>query len=439
MNKNSNFLRSVPLFAMAALGFPWPASAQDLKERLGPAIQAVEPKVIAWRRDIHQNPELSNRETRTAALVAEHLRKLGLEVRTGVARTGVVGILKGGKPGPVVALRADMDALPVTEATGLPFASKVRSTYNGQEVGVMHACGHDAHTAILMGVAEVLAGIRKDLPGTVQFFFQPAEEGPPPGEEGGAKLMVKEGVLDGSGAPEAIFGLHVGPGLPGNFYYRAGGSMAAADIIRIKVEGRQTHGASPWQGIDPITVAAQIITALQTIPSRQLDVTKAPVVVTIGRIQGGVRSNIIPDSVDMEGTLRTLDKGMREEAMRRIRLTAENVAEASGAKATVTFDAVAPVTYNDPELTRKMLPTLQKIAGPEGVREAPARTGAEDFSYFQEKIPGFFFFLGTSEPGVNPDTAPPNHSPLFTVNEKTLTAGVRALAGLAIDYLNSGR
>ncbi|HEV2843478.1 MAG TPA: amidohydrolase, partial [Thermoanaerobaculia bacterium] len=252
-------------------------------------------------------------------------------------------------------------------------------------------------------------------------------------------LMVKEGVLDGPGAPEAIFGLHVGPGLPGNFYYRAGGSMAAADVLRIKVEGRQTHGASPWRGIDPITVAAQIITALQTIPSRQLDVTRAPVVVSIGRIQGGVRSNIIPDFVDMEGTLRTLDKGMREEAIRRIRLTAENIAEAAGAKATVTIEPTAPITYNDPELTRKMLPTLQRIAGPENVREAPARTGAEDFSYFQEKIPGFYFFLGTSEPGVDPETAPPNHSPLFTVNEKTLTAGVRALAGLAIDYLNAGR
>ncbi|HEY9422937.1 MAG TPA: amidohydrolase [Thermoanaerobaculia bacterium] len=278
-------LLSLPLI----LPLAQPASAQDLKDRIAPAVQAVEPKVIAWRRDIHQNPELSNRETRTAALVAEHLRKLGLEVRTGVARTGVVGILKGGKPGPVVALRADMDALPVTEATGLPFASKVRSTYNGQEVGVMHACGHDAHTAILMGVAEVLAGVRKDLPGTVQFFFQPAEEGPPAGEEGGAKLMVKEGVLDGPGAPKAIFGLHVGPGLPGRLYFREGGSMAAADHLRIKVEGRQTHGASPWRGIDPITVAAQIVTALQTIPSRQLDVTKAPVVVSIGRIQGGVR------------------------------------------------------------------------------------------------------------------------------------------------------
>lgn len=425
-------LLSLPLI----LPLAQPASAQDLKDRIAPAVQAVEPKVIAWRRDIHQNPELSNRETRTAALVAEHLRKLGLEVRTGVARTGVVGILKGGKPGPVVALRADMDALPVTEATGLPFASKVRSTYNGQEVGVMHACGHDAHTAILMGVAEVLAGVRKDLPGTVQFFFQPAEEGPPAGEEGGAKLMVKEGVLDGPGAPKAIFGLHVGPGLPGRLYFREGGSMAAADHLRIKVEGRQTHGASPWRGIDPITVAAQIVTALQTIPSRQLDVTKAPVVVSIGRIQGGVRSNIIPDSVEMEGTLRTLDKGMREEAMRRIRLTAENIAEAAGAKATVTIDSTAPVTYNDPELTRKMLPTLRKIVGEGSVLEAQARTGAEDFSYFQEKIPGFYFFLGTSEEGANPETAPPNHSPLFTVNEKTLTVGIRALAGLAIDYLN---
>ena len=432
--KSSPF-SSCLLLLTAVSAFTSAAPAQDLKDRLAPAIQAVEPKVIAWRRDIHQNPELSNRETRTAALVAEHLRKLGLEVRTGVAKTGVVGILKGGKPGPVVALRADMDALPVTEATGLPFASKVRSTYNGQEVGVMHACGHDAHTAILMGVAEVLAGVRKDLPGTVQFFFQPAEEGPPPGEEGGARLMVKEGVLDGPGAPKAIFGLHVGPGLPGRLYYREGGSMAAADILRIKVEGRQTHGASPWRGIDPVTVAAQIITSLQTVASRQLDVTKAPVVISIGRIQGGVRSNIIPDSVDMEGTLRTLDKGMREEAMRRIRLMAENVAEAAGAKATVVFEETAPVTYNDPALTRKMLPTLHKIAGQDNVREAPARTGAEDFSYFQEKIPGFYFFLGTSAEGVDPETAPPNHSPLFTVDESTLAMGIRAMAGLAIDYL----
>ena len=427
----------VAVFLSLAPGLAPSAHAQDLKSSLEPAIEAIASKVITWRRDIHQHPELSNREFRTAKLVAEHLESLGLEVQKEVAHTGVVGILQGGKPGGVVALRADMDALPVTEMLDVPFASTVRTTYNGQDVGVMHACGHDAHTAILMGTAEVLAGRKDDIPGTIKFIFQPAEEGPPEGEEGGAKLMLKEGVLGEPHAPQAIFGLHVWPALAGNLYYRAEGALAAADRFVITVHGRQTHGSQPWGGVDPIIVAAQIMTAIQIIPSRQLDITKAPTVISIGRINAGIRWNIIPDEVEMIGTIRTLDSQMREDVIRRIRQTAQQIAAAAGATATLSVQNVAPVTYNDPALTYQMLPTLRWAAGEQRVEETRPRMGAEDFAFFQEKIPGFYFLLGVNKEGVQAGEAAANHSPHFYVNEDVLIVGVRAMTGVALDYLSS--
>ena len=412
------------------------ARAGDLKEGTEPAIAAVESKVIEWRRDVHEHPELSNREVRTAKIVSEHLERLGLDrVEPGIAHTGVVGTLKGGRPGPVIALRADMDALPVTEMTGLSFASKARGVHNGEEVGVMHACGHDAHVAILMGAAEVLAGMRDRLPGTVRFIFQPAEEGAPRGEEGGAALMIDEGALDGPRAPEAIFGLHVTPLPAGTLHVRPGPTLAASDWLGIRVEGQQTHGSTPWLGVDPITVAAQIITALQTIPSRHLNITKAPAVVSIGKIEGGNRGNIIPDVVEMEGTIRTFDPEMREDFLERIRITAERIAGIAGAKATVEIDAYAPVTNNSPELTESILPALRWAAGEEHVHEFPRMMWAEDFAFYQEKIPGVYFFLGGNRPGVGAWEAPANHSPYFDVNEKVLIIGVRAMVGVALDYL----
>jgi amidohydrolase len=393
----------------------------------------IESQVIAWRRDLHQNPELGNREFRTSKRVAEHLRNLGLEVRTGVAHTGVVGILKGGLAGRVVALRADMDALPVVEQVDLPFASKARSTYNGQDVGVMHACGHDVHTAVLMGAASVLAGVRDRIPGTVVFLFQPAEEGAPAGEEGGASLMIKEGVLDNPKV-EAIFGLHTWPGPPGALMYRAGGTMAGSDTLRIVVKGRQTHAAVPWRGIDPIVVASQIVIGLQTIASRQVD-TATPVVISIGKISGGVRYNIIPDEVEMAGTIRVIEPKIHEDVRERVRRTARSIAEAAGATAEVEITPNAIVTYNDPELTRRMVPTLQRAAGAAGAVEAPPLMPAEDFSYYQQRVPGVFFFLGINKEGVPAEEAAPNHSPLFFVNEAALKPGVRAMVGMALDYL----
>jgi len=434
-------LRSIPmglrLFVLAALIAP-PLVAQS--SRLGAEIDRraalVEGKVVTWRRDIHAHPELSNREVHTAQIVAEHLRSLGLEVRTGVAHTGVVGVLRGGRPGGVVALRADMDALPVTEDVNVPFASKVRTTYNGQDVGVMHACGHDAHVAILMGVAEVLAGMRRDVPGTVKFIFQPAEEGVPAGEGGGAEMMIAEGALEDP-KPGAIFGLHVFPYPAGEIRYRAGALMASADGLRIVVRGRQTHGAQPWSGIDPIVIASQIVMSLQTITSRQVDITSAPAIVTIGAVHGGVRNNIIPDSVVMIGTIRAFDAGVRRDIWMRVRRTAEGVAQSAGAVAAVTIDSGPPVTYNDPALTERMTPTLRRVAGAGNVGPAEAKTTAEDFSRYQEKIPGLFFFLGITPPGTDPRTAAPNHSPRFFVDEAALPVGVRALAHLAVDYLAS--
>ncbi|MFN2442432.1 MAG: amidohydrolase [Thermoanaerobaculia bacterium] len=410
-------------------------SRSSVAEQIEERARGIEQKVIEWRRDIHENPELGNREVRTAGLVADHLRALGLEVRTGIAHTGVVGILRGGLPGDVVALRADMDALPVTEEADVPFASKVRAEYNGEQVGVMHACGHDGHVAILMGVAQVLASIREVIPGTVVFIFQPAEEGAPEGEEGGAELMVKEGVLRDP-APSAIFGLHIGSRYEvGTIGYRKEGAMAAVDTLEIVVRGRQTHGAYPWLGVDPIVVSSQIVLALQTIPSRQLDSTIAPSIVTIGRIHGGVRNNIIPDEVEMLGTIRSLDAGMRTEIHERVRRTAEKVAESSGAVADVKITRGYPVTWNNPELAEQMLPTLRRMAGDDRVLSGSASLGAEDFSFFQQEIPGLFIWVGTRPPGINQADAPSNHSPLFLVDESGLLLGVRTLSNLAVDYL----
>ncbi len=412
-------------------------------ERIGDAARALEDQVIAWRRDIHEHPELSNRETRTAALVAEHLRALGIEVTTGVAHTGVVGVLRGTAPGaesgPVVALRADMDALPVVERTGLPYASTARSTYNGQDVGVMHACGHDNHVAILMGAADVLAGMRDALPGTVKFIFQPAEEGPPAGEDGGAAMMVREGVLKNPDV-DAIFGLHISQGdSVGQMSYRPRGAMASAQRFEIRVQGRQTHGAQPWAGVDPIVVGAHIVTALQTVVSRQIELTRGPAVVTVGTFHAGVRNNIVPDVAEMTGTIRTFDPGMRAQIHERIERIAGSVAEAMGAQATVTIDEGVPVTFNDEQLTESMLPTLRAVYGSGNVRLGDPITGAEDFAVYQEVVPGLFFFIGGRPADVPLERAIPNHSPLFYVDEGALVLGVQALSRLAVDYLAQAR
>lgn len=396
---------------------------------------AIESKVVAWRRDIHQHPELGNREFRTAELIAKHLQSLGIEVQTGVAHTGVVGLLKGGKPGPVVALRADMDALPVTERADLPFKSQAKATFNGQEVGVMHACGHDTHVAILMGVAEVLSSVKKDLKGSVKFIFQPAEEGPPAGEEGGAELMVKQGVLDNPKV-DAIFGLHINSQTEvGKIKYRPGGTMAAVDWLSIKVKGKQTHGAYPWSGVDPIVTASQIVMGLQTIVSRNLDLTTAPAVVTIGAINGGIRQNIIPEEVNMIGTIRTLDEAMHQKVHKRIREVATNIAESAGATADVDINVLYPITYNDPALTAQMVGTLEEVAGKENVVLTPAVTGAEDFSFFQQKVPGLFIFLGGMPKGKSPLEAAPHHTPDFYIDEGGFTLGVRTMSRLTVDYM----
>lgn len=409
------------------------AIADDaLPHAVAERIDAVMPKVVAWRRDIHEHPELANREFRTAALITEHLETLGMEVRTKIAHTGVVGILRGGEPGPVVALRADMDALPVEEQVDLPFASRVRAEYMGQEVPVMHACGHDLHVAILMGVAEVLSDMRDELPGTVIFVFQPAEEGAPPGEEGGAELMLREGLFDDP-RPDAIFGLHVVPAPVGTIGWRSGGMMASSDRFTIKVRGRQTHGAVPWGGVDPIVVASQIVLGLQTIPSRQLDATLTPSVVTVGAIRGGVRHNIIPEEVDMTGTLRTFDPDTRTQIHERVTRTAENIAASAGATAEVEIFHGYPVTYNDPDLTGRMLPTLRRVVG-DGLIEAPRATGAEDFSFYQQEVPGLFFFIGVASD--DPAMVHPNHSPRFYADERGLPVGVRAMTALALDFLH---
>ena len=423
------------LLAVALLAIQRPVPADDLDA----AVQAVTPRVIEWRRDIHRNPELGNREVRTAEKVAAHLRRLGLEVRTGIAHTGVVGVLRGGRPGPTIALRADMDALPVQERVDVPFKSTATAEYRGEKVGVMHACGHDGHTAILMGTAEVLAGLRRELPGTVLFVFQPAEEGAPEGEKGGAPLMLDEGVFEVA-SPEAVFGLHLWSALNvGEIGYRSGAFMAASDRYRILVRGRQTHGSRPWNGVDPIVAASQIVLGMQTIVSRQTDITGWPAVLSVGAIKGGIRNNIIPDEVEMIGTLRTFDKKIRDDILTRLKQTATSIAAASGATAELEVAADGnPVTYNDPALTARMLPTLERVAGTGRVKLIPYVTGAEDFAYYAGRVPSLFFFVGSTPAGVDAATAPSNHSPLFFVDEAALPLGVRALVQLSVDYL-SGR
>ena len=396
--------------------------------------QELTPQVVAWRRDFHQHPELGNREVRTAKIIAEELKKLGYDVTTGVAHTGVVAVLRGGKPGPVVALRSDMDALPVTEQVDLPFKSTVKTQWNGQEVGVMHACGHDNHMAILLGAATIFAKVKDQLPGTIKLIFQPAEEGAPAGEQGGAELMVKEGVLDNPKV-DAIFGLHVFPLQAGAIDYRPGPMMASGDSFTIHIKGRQTHGAVPWGGIDPIVIGAQIVMSLQTIVSRTVNITEAPAVVTIGAFNGGNRFNIVPETVELQGTVRAFNEDVRKDIHRRIRDIATKTAEAAGGSAEVTYGIGYPVTVNHPALTEQMAPTLKRVAGAENVRVGPLTGTAEDFSFFQQKVPGMFFFLGVTPKDRDLKTAPQNHSPLFFADESALPIGVRALTNLAIDYM----
>lgn len=397
----------------------------------------IEQKVIDWRRDIHQNPELGNREFRTATLVAKHLRSLGMEVKTEVGVTGVIGVLKGGLPGPVVALRADMDALPVLERTPVSFASKATTFYEGKETAVMHACGHDSHVAILMGVAEILSGIQKELKGTVKFIFQPAEEGAPKGEEGGAELMVKEGALNNPKV-DVIFGLHINAQVEvGKITYRPGGMFAGVGDMKITVKGKSSHGAEPWSSVDPIVVSAQIINNLQTIVSRNVNVTKNAAVVTIGAIHGGNRSNIIPEQVEMLGTVRTLSEADEKLVFERIRQIVTKTAEANGTEATLElpYSSHYPVTFNNIALTAKMLPSLQKSTGAENVVLVPAETGAEDFSFFANEVPGFYFYVGALPKGKDPETSAPHHTPEFYLDESGFITGVNAMVNLVVDYM----
>ena len=428
----------IPILVVFAMTVSWSARAQradPLAADIDRRSAAIASKVAGWRHDIHAHPELSFQEKRTAKLVADHLRALGLEVHTDVGGNGVVGILKGGKPGPVVALRADMDALPVVELVDLPYKSSVRATYNGQDVGVMHACGHDMHTAILMGTAEVLTAMRAQLPGTVKFMFQPAEESPP---VGGAGPMIRDGVLENPRV-DAVFGLHVGPGPLGSVRYTIGPTTAAADGFRIVVHGRQTHGAFPSSGVDPIVVGSQIVLGLQTVVSRQVDLTVAPAVVTIGAFNGGVRENIIPDSVVMIGTIRTYDEAMRTAIHQRMTRTATDIASSAGASAVVTITRGYDVTRNDSALTHRMIPTLRRVAGDSLVAEGRASAAGEDFSRFADRVPGFFFSLGTTPPELDWRTAASNHSPLFQADDRGLPAGVRLMSNVALDFLRFGR
>jgi len=421
------------LLAFALLLFVLPAAGQDIVDQIA---DALEPKVIEWRRDFHANPELSNREFRTADIVAKHLRSLGIEVTTGVAFTGVIGVLKGGHPGPTIALRADMDALPVKERVDLPFKSEVTSLYRGEEVPVMHACGHDTHVAMLMGAAEALSGMKDDLHGTVKFIFQPAEEGPPPGEEGGAELMVKEGVMQGV---DVVFGLHISADTyVGTLEYRPKGMMAAVDDFRIVINGKQAHGSAPWLGIDPVVTAAQVVNNLQTIVSRSLELTKAAAVVTVGSIHGGVRSNIIPEELEMLGTIRTFDPQMREKLHSRFRTIVHNTAASNGATAEVQlpYSAQYPVTYNDPGLSDQMLKTLERTAGKDHVELIDAITGAEDFSFFANEVPGLFLFVGGKPLDVPADVNVSHHTPDFYIDESGMKLGVRTLLNLTLDYMD---
>jgi len=405
----------------------------------GPNLQKdyskIESKVVDWRREIHQNPELGNREFKTAEKIANHLKSLGIEVQTGVAHTGVVGLLKGNKPGKVVALRADIDALPVTERNDLPYKSTVTSEFLGEKVGVMHACGHDTHTAILMGIAEVLSKNKDKIKGTVKFIFQPSEEGPPPGEEGGALMMVKEGVMENPKV-DAIFGLHINSETPiGVIRYKSGGIMAAAQSFTIKVNGKQSHGSQPWSGVDPILISAKIIDGLQTIISRETKLTEEAAVITVGKIKSGVRFNIIPESAEMIGTIRTLDYDMKDKLNKRMVEMVETIAKAYGGTATCEIKDATDITYNEPALVDQMLPTMQRVAGSEYVQTMKAVTGAEDFSYFQKEAPGFFFFLGGMAPGTTESF--PHHTPDFLIDDSGLILGVKTLTEMSLDYLNS--
>lgn len=459
MRHRNILFRLAPLALAAHLAWSGPAAAQGAPGTQGPLApapnaalaaqidqraKAIEDKLIAWRRDIHQHPELGNQETRTAKLVADHLRALGMEVKTGVAVTGVVAVLKGGKPGPVVALRADMDALPVKEQVDLPFASQAKGTYLGKEVDVMHACGHDTHTAILMATAEVLAGMKDELPGSVKFIFQPAEESPadfePDGKKiWGAKMMVQEGVMENPKV-DAIFGLHASSAYPAGWLaWRSGPAMSAADQFWIDVTGKQTHGARPWSGIDPIVVSSQIILGLQTIPSRQINSMLEPAVITVGAIHGGNRMNIVPDNVAMTGTIRTYDEGMKKDIHQRIARTADMIAQSAGAKADVRVVELYNATVNPPALTEKMGPTLRRVAGEGNYGLQPKSTASEDFSFYQQKVPGLFFYLGVTPKGTDVDKAAPNHSPRFYVDESGLINGVRALSNLTVDYMLQAR
>ena len=424
-------MKSLAWGVFALVGVSHAASTVDL----APLVTAEQAQVIAWRRDIHEHPELSNREVRTSALVADHLKSLGLEVAV-YANTGVVGLLRGGKPGPTVALRADMDALPVAELTQLPFMSHATSTYRGETVGVMHACGHDTHTAMLMGVADILVKVRGGLKGNVLFLFQPAEEGAPEGEEGGAALMLKQGVFD-KYHPQAVFGLHVVSALQvGQIGYRPGPMMAGADGYKILVHGRSTHGARPWEGVDPIVIAAQIVGAMQTVVSRQLDITAHPAIVSVGAIKGGIRDNIIPATVEMVGTIRTFDLAQRDVILDHLKHLVENTAIAGGATATFEVGQDSyPVLVNDPALTQRMLPTLKAVAGDAHLMMLPLITASEDFAFFARKVPGMYINIGITPLDKDPATAPPNHSPLFYVDETGLPTGVRVMAQLAVDYL----
>ncbi|MEQ1513230.1 MAG: amidohydrolase [Lysobacteraceae bacterium] len=421
-----------------ALGAPLAHADDGQRPEIAQQAQRLQPKVLAWRRDIHQHPELGNRETRTAKIVADHLRSLGLDVKTGIATTGVIAVLKGGKPGPRIAIRADMDALPVTERNALPFASKATSTFRGESVGVMHACGHDAHTSTLMGVAEALVAMKADLPGEILFVFQPAEEGPPDGEEGGAEEMLAQGIFRDF-KPEAVFGLHVFSTLnAGQLGYRAGPAMAASDRFNIIIKGRQTHGSRPWGGVDPIVAAADVIGSAQTIVSRRQNISKLPVVVTFGAIKGGIRYNIIPDQVEMIGTIRTFDEGMRAAVFKDLQNVAEHVAAAHGATAVSQIPDTKgnPVTVNDPALSAKMRPSLVRAVGADNVVDMDLNMGAEDFSFYAREVPGFFFFVGATPKGQDALKAPSNHSPEFFLDESALDVGLRAMLQVTLDYLH---
>ena len=425
------------IFTATLFSFVCLVSAQNtaLKNTIGKKAEFLESKVIAWRRDFHQNPELGNREFKTAEKIAAHLRSLGIEVQTGVAKTGVVGILKGGKPGPVVALRADIDALPIKERVNIPFASKAEGEYNGKKVPVMHACGHDTHIAILMGTAEILASMKSDLKGTVKFIFQPAEEGPPEGEEGGAKLMVEEGVLENPKV-DVIFGLHINAQTEvGKIKYRTKGTMAASDWFTIKIKGKQTHGAYPWLGIDPIVTAAQIIMGIQTIVSRNVNITESAAVISVGQINAGVRSNVIPEELTMTGTIRSLDAKVQDMMHSRLKQVVNSIAESAGASADINITNQTLITYNDPLLTEKMVPTLEATAGKDNVYITPAVTGAEDFSYYQEKIPGLYFFLGGAPKGKPISETAPHHTPDFYIDESGFVLGMKVLSNLTVDYM----